>query len=69
MPNGRVKWFHKARRYGFIMQDDGREILVRASAIKGGDQTLEKGQRVQFEVVQGSDGPQAANVVKLHMLF
>ena len=68
MPNGRVKWFNKVRRSGFIKQDDGQEFFVHASAIKWGIQTLEKGQKVQFEIVQGPDGLQAVNVVKLQLL-
>ena len=69
MPNGRVKWFSWARGYGSIKQDDGTEIYVCRSAIRGGRQVLEKGQKVQFEIVQRPGGPQAENVVRLHMLF
>ena len=69
MPTGRVKWFNAFRGYGFIAQADGNEVYVPRSAIKGGDQALKKGQRVRFDIVQGPDGAEAANVVKIHLLF
>ena len=69
MPNGRVKWFNKAKGFGFIAQDGGGDVFVHHSAIKGGDRALEKGQKVQFEIVPGDRGPQASNVVKLRMLY
>jgi len=69
MPNGRVKWFNVIRGYGFIVQDDGNEIFVPCSAIQGGDKALKKGQKVRFDIVQGPNGPEAANVIKLYMLF
>ena len=60
---GKVKWFNNAKGYGFIGQNDGPDVFVHYSAISGaGYRTLEKGDPVQFEVVQGSKGPQAANV-------
>jgi CspA family cold shock protein len=63
---GKVKWFNAEKGYGFIEQDDGGDIFVHYSAIQGeGYKTLEEGQRVQFDVVQGNRGPQAANVSKL----
>ena len=69
MPNGCVKWFDRVRGYGFITQDEGEDIFVHRSAIRGGDQTLEKGQRVLFGVVQGPKELQAESVVKLQMLY
>jgi len=69
MPNGRVKWFNKAKGFGFITQDSGEEVFVHHSAIKGTDRVLEKGQKVQFDVLPGDRGPQAANVTRLRMLF
>ncbi|MGD0154163.1 MAG: cold shock domain-containing protein [Thermacetogeniaceae bacterium] len=63
---GKVKWFNAEKGYGFIEQDEGGDIFVHYSAIQGeGYKTLEEGQRVQFDVVQGNRGPQAANVSKL----
>ena len=52
MPNGRVKRFSRVRGYGLLTQDGGEDVFVHWSAIRGGGQTLEKGQKVQFEVVQ-----------------
>ena len=63
---GKVKWFNAEKGYGFIEQDEGGDIFIHYSAIQGeGYKTLEEGQRVQFDVVQGNRGPQASNVVKL----
>ncbi len=64
--HGKVKWFNAEKGYGFIEQDEGGDIFVHYSAIQGeGYKTLEEGQRVQFDVVQGNRGPQASNVTKL----
>ena len=63
---GRVKWFNDAKGYGFIEQENGQDVIVHYSAIKGdGFKSLAEGQRVEFEIVQGAKGPQATNVVKL----
>lgn len=63
---GTVKWFNEAKGYGFITPDEGNDVFVHFSAILGeGFKTLEEGQRVEFEVVQGEKGPQAANVEKI----
>ncbi|GAV22830.1 cold shock domain-containing protein [Carboxydothermus pertinax] len=63
---GKVKWFDPAKGYGFIEREDGGDVFVHFSAIKGnGFKTLEEGQRVEFNIVEGSRGPQAADVVKL----
>ena len=65
MPKGKVKWFNNAKGYGFIQQEDGSDIFVHFSAIKGdGYKTLEEGQTVEFEVTQGPKGLQAENVTK-----
>ena len=66
MNNGTVKWFNSEKGYGFISNDNGGDdVFVHFSAIVGeGFKTLEEGQEVEFEVVQGAKGPQAANVVK-----
>ncbi|HHV81679.1 MAG TPA: cold-shock protein [bacterium] len=66
MVTGKVKWFNAQKGYGFITRDDGGDVFVHYSAIKGqGYRTLEEGQKVEFEVVQGEKGPQAANVIVL----
>ena len=65
MDNGRVKWFSTAKGYGFIERDNGEEVFVHFSSIVGeGLKTLENGQEVEFEVVEGERGPQAENVKK-----
>lgn len=65
MPAGRVKWFNDAKGYGFIEQDGGEDIFVHFSAIQEeGFKTLSEGQQVEFEIVQGPKGLQAANVRK-----
>lgn len=63
---GRVKWFNPQKGYGFIEVEDGKDVFVHYSEIKEeGFKTLEEGQEVEFEIVEGNRGPQAANVVKL----
>ena len=63
---GTVKWFNSEKGYGFITSEEGLDIFVHFTAIQGdGFKTLEEGQEVEFEVVEGDRGPQAANVVKL----
>jgi len=63
---GTVKWFNEAKGYGFVTPDEGNDVFVHFSAIQGdGFKTLAEGQRVEFEVVQGDKGPQAANVEKI----
>ncbi|GGE48040.1 cold shock-like protein CspD [Pullulanibacillus camelliae] len=65
MQNGKVKWFNAEKGYGFIEVEGGNDVFVHYSAIQEeGFKTLEEGQDVQFEIVEGSRGPQAANVVK-----
>ncbi len=62
---GTVKWFNEAKGYGFITTDEGNDVFVHFSAIQmEGFKTLNEGQRVEFDVVQGEKGPQAANVEK-----
>ncbi|MCH4158339.1 MAG: cold-shock protein [Acidaminococcaceae bacterium] len=63
---GKVKWFNAEKGYGFIEREDGGDVFVHFSAIQcDGFKTLEEGQAVQFDVVQGNRGEQAANVVRL----
>ncbi len=64
---GIVKWFKDSRGYGFIKRDGGGDVFVHSSAIQvDGRRTLERGQRVEFSVVQGSRGPKAVRVISLY---
>ena len=66
MQTGTVKWFNAEKGFGFIETEEGNDVFVHFSAIAGdGYKSLDEGQRVQFDVVQGNRGPQAENVVKL----
>jgi cold shock protein len=66
MKTGVIKWFNNEKGFGFISVEGENDVFVHFSAISGdGYKSLEEGQRVEFEVVQGAKGPQAANVVKL----
>ena len=61
---GKVKWFSTEKGYGFIEREDGSDVFVHFSAIQDdGFKTLNEGQAVEFEIVDGARGPQAANVV------
>lgn len=63
---GKVKWFNNQKGYGFISDDSGKDVFVHYSGLVGdGFKSLEEGQAVEFEVVNGDKGPQATNVVKL----
>ena len=62
---GKVKWFCAEKGYGFIEREDGGDVFVHFSAIKHeGFKSFAEGQSVQFDIVDGNRGPQAANVVK-----
>lgn len=64
MSTGKVKWFKSDKGYGFITNDeDHKDVFVHFTAIKAeGFRTLEDGQSVEFDIVEGDRGPQAANV-------
>ena len=63
MLEGTVKWFNETKGFGFIEQDSGKDVFVHYSAIeKEGFKTLQEGDKVQFEIVDGPKGPAAANV-------
>lgn len=64
--HGAVKWFNESKGYGFIKLEDGNDVFVHFSAIQGdGYKTLAEGQTVEFDLVDGQKGKQAANVVKV----
>ena len=66
MMTGKVKWFNAEKGFGFIECEDGDDVFVHFSAIQSeGFKTLEEGQDVEFEIVEGNRGPQAANVSAL----
>jgi len=65
MAEGTVKWFNDSKGFGFIEQDGGKDVFVHHSAIQAdGFKSLQEGERVSFNVVDGAKGPSAANVVK-----
>jgi CspA family cold shock protein len=66
MSKGKVKWFNEKKGYGFIEQDEGGDVFVHYTAVQGdGFKTLSQGDAVEFDVVDGKKGPQAANVVRI----
>jgi CspA family cold shock protein len=63
---GKVKWFSAEKGYGFLEREDGGDVFVHFSAIQTeGFKTLNEGEKVEFEIVDGARGPQASNVVKI----
>ena len=66
MKTGTVKWFNNSKGFGFIAPESGNDVFVHHTAILGdGYKSLEEGQKVEFEVVSGPKGEQAANVRKI----
>ena len=63
MASGRVKWFNDSKGFGFIEQQDGKDVFVHYTAIQGeGFKTLPEGAEVEFDLLETDRGPQAANV-------
>ena len=68
METGKVKWFNRTKGFGFIEREEGDDVFVHFSAIQAeGFKVLDEGDEVEFEVVEGPKGPQAANVRKLEI--
>ena len=66
MNKGTVKWFNNQKGFGFISDEQGNDVFVHYSGIQSNSfKSLEEGQEVEFEVIEGQKGPQAVNVVKL----
>ncbi|MCG3087686.1 cold-shock protein [Sporosarcina cyprini] len=66
MYQGKVKWFSNDKGYGFIETDSGEDVFVHYTGIVAeGFKTLDEGQSVSFEIIEGNRGPQAANVLKI----
>ena len=66
MAKGTVKWFNNQKGYGFISDEEGNDVFVHYTGLNmEGFKTVEEGQAVEFEVVNGAKGPQATNVTKL----
>ena len=63
---GTVKWFNNQKGYGFITDENGKDVFVHYSGLQmEGFKSIEEGASVEFEIAQGEKGPQAVNVVKL----
>jgi len=66
MPDGTVKWFNAKKGFGFLEREDGDDVFVHFSAIQSdGFRSLNEGDKVKFDIVDGEKGPSAANVVKI----
>ena len=62
MPSGRVRWYDANKKYGFITNDEGKDVFLPAAALPAGVTTLRKGAKVEYSVVDGRRGPQAMGV-------
>ncbi|HEV3358238.1 MAG TPA: cold-shock protein [Pseudonocardiaceae bacterium] len=62
MPTGKVKWYDSEKGFGFVTQDGGEDVYVRASALPAGISGLKAGQRIEFGMAEGRRGPQALSV-------
>jgi CspA family cold shock protein len=66
MNKGKVKWFNNQKGYGFISDENGGDVFVHYSGLNmEGFKTLDEGQEVEYEVIDGQKGPQAVNVTKI----
>ena len=66
MSEGKVKWFNNSKGFGFIGQEDGADVFVHYSTLQGdGYKTLQEGDTVEFEIIEGQKGLQASNVTKV----
>ena len=66
MMKGTVKWFNSQKGYGFISDETGNDVFLHYTGLNmNGFKTIDEGQEVEFDVVEGSKGPQATNVTKL----
>ncbi len=66
MKKGTVKWFNNQKGYGFISDEQGKDIFVHYTGLKmDGFKSLEEGQTVEFDITEGEKGPQATNVIRL----
>ena len=65
MAQGTVKWFNDQKSFGFISRAEGNDVFVHTSSLSGGLFTLNEGDKVEFEVVEGQKGPKAENVKKI----
>ena len=66
MNKGTVKWFNNQKGYGFISDSEGNDVFVHYSGLKmDGFKSLDEGQKVEYDVIQGAKGPQAVNVTKV----
>ena len=65
---GTVKWFNSQKGYGFISDETGNDVFLHYTGLNmNGFKTIDEGQEVEFDVVEGSKGPQATNVTKLYI--